>query len=148
MTPRSNGKAVVFLLTLLFLLPLLCSVVDGASGNKRKVKKRVRRTDVANNCRGTAGSTGLGSATTIGTTSGGAKSATGGTTSSGSTTVAGVTLAQLQAALAGNCPTQTSGEMISCVDALPYINAAMAKYGLTDVGEKGTWSGSYLTCPV
>lgn len=38
-----------------------------------------------------------------------------------------VTLAQLTKAFAGNCPPKTTGEVITCKDALPYINAAIKK---------------------
>lgn len=38
-----------------------------------------------------------------------------------------VTLAQLTKAFAGNCPSKTTGEIITCKDALPYINAAIKK---------------------
>jgi len=38
-----------------------------------------------------------------------------------------ITLDQLENAFAGHCPSSTHGEVISCADALPYLNAAIQK---------------------
>jgi len=38
-----------------------------------------------------------------------------------------LTIDELKAAASGLCPTQTSGEVITCEDALPYINTAINK---------------------
>lgn len=38
-----------------------------------------------------------------------------------------ITLPQLTKAFAGHCPKRTSGDAITCKDALPYINAAIKK---------------------
>ncbi|KAF9113268.1 hypothetical protein BGX27_001913 [Mortierella sp. AM989] len=61
-----------------------------------------------------------------------------------------ITLSQLEAAFAGNCPTQTKGEVISCRDALPYINSAIRKYGFRTRGQRAAYiatmayEGGYL----
>jgi hypothetical protein len=39
-----------------------------------------------------------------------------------------LTIDELKAAANGTCPPQTTGEIISCEDALPYINDAINKY--------------------
>lgn len=44
-----------------------------------------------------------------------------------------ITLSQLEEAFAGHCPNSTQGEVISCDDALPYLNAAIQKYGKHDI---------------
>ena len=38
-----------------------------------------------------------------------------------------ITLKQLTKAFAGHCPKKTAGDVITCKDALPYINAAIKK---------------------
>ncbi|KAG0314200.1 hypothetical protein BGZ99_008297, partial [Dissophora globulifera] len=61
-----------------------------------------------------------------------------------------ITLAQLTKAFAGHCPKQTKGDAITCKDALPYINAAIKKYGLTTRGQQAAYianmayEGGYL----
>ncbi|KAF9962769.1 hypothetical protein BGZ65_008054 [Modicella reniformis] len=61
-----------------------------------------------------------------------------------------ITLTQLEAAFAGHCPTITQGEVISCSDALPYINDAIYKYGLSTRGQRAAYianmayEGAYL----
>ncbi|KAG0324134.1 hypothetical protein BG004_003532 [Podila humilis] len=61
-----------------------------------------------------------------------------------------VTLPQLTKAFAGNCPKKTSGDVITCKDALPYINAAIKKYHLKTRGQRAAYianmayEGGYL----
>ncbi|KAG0374605.1 hypothetical protein BGX24_010193 [Mortierella sp. AD032] len=61
-----------------------------------------------------------------------------------------VTLPQLTKAFAGHCPKKTAGDAITCKDALPYINAAIKKYGLKTKGQKAAYianmayEGGYL----
>ncbi|KAF9164440.1 hypothetical protein BGX21_002366 [Mortierella sp. AD011] len=61
-----------------------------------------------------------------------------------------VSLSQLTKAFAGNCPKKTKGEVISCKDALPYINAAIKKYKLKTRGQRAAYiatmayEGGYL----
>ncbi|KAG0365859.1 hypothetical protein BC939DRAFT_490702 [Gamsiella multidivaricata] len=61
-----------------------------------------------------------------------------------------VTLAKLTKAFAGNCPTKTVGDQITCKDALPYINAAIKKYNLKTKGQQAAYiatmayEGGYL----
>ncbi|KAF9410443.1 hypothetical protein BGZ94_001641 [Podila epigama] len=65
-------------------------------------------------------------------------------------TIPKITLKQLQKAFAGNCPAKTQGEVISCKDALPYINAAIKKYKLKTKGQRAAYianmayEGGYL----
>ncbi|OAQ29842.1 hypothetical protein K457DRAFT_19025 [Linnemannia elongata AG-77] len=61
-----------------------------------------------------------------------------------------ITLQQLTKAFAGHCPKKTAGDVITCKDALPYINAAIKKYGLKTKGQKAAYianmafEGGYL----
>ncbi|KAI7829818.1 hypothetical protein BC939DRAFT_440718 [Gamsiella multidivaricata] len=61
-----------------------------------------------------------------------------------------ITLDQLEAAFVGQCPNATQGEVISCSDALPYINDAIKKYGLATRGQRAAYiatmayEGAYL----
>ncbi|KAF9435071.1 hypothetical protein BGZ76_006949 [Entomortierella beljakovae] len=61
-----------------------------------------------------------------------------------------VTLPQLTKAFAGNCPAQTTGEVITCEDALPFINAAIKKFNLRTRGQRAAYianmayEGAYL----
>ncbi|KAF8945807.1 hypothetical protein BGZ47_001944 [Haplosporangium gracile] len=61
-----------------------------------------------------------------------------------------ITLPQLTKAFAGHCPKKTTGDAITCKDALPYINAAIKKYGLKTKGQKAAYiatmayEGGYL----
>ncbi|KAF9909100.1 hypothetical protein EC991_009010 [Linnemannia zychae] len=61
-----------------------------------------------------------------------------------------ITLSQLTKAFAGHCPKKTAGDVITCKDALPYINAAIKKYGLKTKGQKAAYianmayEGGYL----
>ncbi|KAF9582924.1 hypothetical protein BGW38_010574 [Lunasporangiospora selenospora] len=61
-----------------------------------------------------------------------------------------VSLAQLTKAFAGRCPKKTAGEVITCQDALPFINAAIKKYGLKTRGQRAAYianmayEGAYL----
>ncbi|KAG0257179.1 hypothetical protein BG011_004097 [Mortierella polycephala] len=61
-----------------------------------------------------------------------------------------VSLEQLTTAFAGNCPQETVGEVITCKDALPFINAAIKKYGLKTRGQRAAYianmayEGAYL----
>ncbi|KAF9435554.1 hypothetical protein BGZ76_006073 [Entomortierella beljakovae] len=61
-----------------------------------------------------------------------------------------ITLAQLTKAFAGNCPAKTAGDVITCKDALPYINAAIKKYKLKTRGQRAAYianmayEGGYL----
>ncbi|KAF9184365.1 hypothetical protein BGZ51_002939 [Haplosporangium sp. Z 767] len=61
-----------------------------------------------------------------------------------------VSLKQLTKAFAGNCPQKTVGEVITCKDALPFINAAIKKYGLKTRGQRAAYianmayEGGYL----
>ncbi|KAG0035530.1 hypothetical protein BGZ81_006907 [Podila clonocystis] len=50
-----------------------------------------------------------------------------------------LSLAQLQKAMAGNCPQATIGDAITCNDALPYINAAIKKYKLKSKGQRAAY---------
>ncbi|KAF9109783.1 hypothetical protein BGX27_007202 [Mortierella sp. AM989] len=61
-----------------------------------------------------------------------------------------ITLRQLTKAFAGNCPKKTSGDVITCKDALPFINAAIKKYRLKTRGQRAAYianmayEGGYL----
>ncbi|KAF8939789.1 hypothetical protein EDD21DRAFT_90684 [Dissophora ornata] len=61
-----------------------------------------------------------------------------------------ISIAQLTTAFAGNCPPQTTGDAITCKDALPFINAAISKYGLKTKGQQAAYianmayEGGYL----
>ncbi|KAF9914682.1 hypothetical protein BX616_007774 [Lobosporangium transversale] len=61
-----------------------------------------------------------------------------------------VSIAHLQEAFAGNCPSETNDETITCEDALPYINQAIQKYGLRTRGQRAAYianmayEGAYL----
>ncbi|KAF9306799.1 hypothetical protein BGZ74_003356 [Mortierella antarctica] len=61
-----------------------------------------------------------------------------------------ITLPQLTKAFAGHCPKKTSGDAITCKDALPYINAAIKKYNLKTRGQRAAYianmayEGGYL----
>ncbi|KAF9584573.1 hypothetical protein BGW38_005987 [Lunasporangiospora selenospora] len=50
-----------------------------------------------------------------------------------------VTLAQLERALGNDCPPTTTSEAITCQGALPYINAAIKKYGLKSRGQRAAY---------
>ncbi|KAI1319906.1 hypothetical protein EDD11_002581 [Mortierella claussenii] len=54
-------------------------------------------------------------------------------------TAGAVTLNQLTKAFAGKCPPQTTGDAITCKDALPYINAAIKKYNLKTKGQQAAY---------
>ncbi|GJJ69040.1 hypothetical protein EMPS_01386 [Entomortierella parvispora] len=68
----------------------------------------------------------------------------------GGSYIASITIDQLENAFAGHCPNSTHGEVISCVDALPYINAAIQKYNLKTRGQRAAYlatmayEGGYL----
>ncbi|KAF9570439.1 hypothetical protein EC968_001775 [Mortierella alpina] len=61
-----------------------------------------------------------------------------------------IKIAQLERAFAGNCPSQTVGEVITCSDALPYINDAIQRYNLRTRGQRAAYisnmayEGAYL----
>ncbi|KAF9122579.1 hypothetical protein BGX30_001899, partial [Mortierella sp. GBA39] len=55
-----------------------------------------------------------------------------------------LTIDELKAAANGNCPPQTSGEIISCEDALPYINDAITKYNLATRGQRAAYIATML----
>ncbi|KAG0051630.1 hypothetical protein BGZ83_003507 [Gryganskiella cystojenkinii] len=67
-----------------------------------------------------------------------------------STVVNTLAIEQLELAFDGHCPKVTSGEAISCIEALPYINAAIQKYGLKTRGQRAAYlatmayEGAYL----
>ncbi|KAF9149731.1 hypothetical protein BG015_008446 [Linnemannia schmuckeri] len=55
-----------------------------------------------------------------------------------------LTIDELKAAANGTCPPQTSGELISCEDALPYINDAINKYNLVTRGQRAAYIATML----
>ncbi|KAF9940745.1 hypothetical protein BGZ67_006922 [Mortierella alpina] len=61
-----------------------------------------------------------------------------------------IKIAQLERAFAGHCPTQTVGEVITCSDALPFINEAIQRYNLQTRGQRAAYisnmayEGAYL----
>ncbi|KAF9967085.1 hypothetical protein BGZ70_000182 [Mortierella alpina] len=67
-----------------------------------------------------------------------------------------IKLVQLERAFAGHCPNQTIGEVVSCGEALPYINDAigrlfsLSRYGLKTRGQRAAYvsnmayEGAYL----
>ncbi|KAF9280997.1 hypothetical protein BGZ88_011874 [Linnemannia elongata] len=55
-----------------------------------------------------------------------------------------LTIDELKAAANGTCPPQTSGEVISCEDALPYINDAINKYNLATRGQRAAYIATML----
>ncbi|CAO3569917.1 unnamed protein product [Mortierella alpina] len=61
-----------------------------------------------------------------------------------------INLGELTKAFAGHCPTKTAGDVITCKDALPYINAAIQKYKLKTRGQRAAYianmayEGGYL----
>ncbi|KAG0283304.1 hypothetical protein BGZ96_012338 [Linnemannia gamsii] len=55
-----------------------------------------------------------------------------------------LTIDELKAAANGTCPPQTSGELISCEDALPYINDAINKYNLGTRGQRAAYVATML----
>ncbi|KAG0375856.1 hypothetical protein BGX24_008583 [Mortierella sp. AD032] len=55
-----------------------------------------------------------------------------------------LTIDELKAAANGSCPTQTSGELLTCEDALPYINDAVNKYKLVTRGQRAAYISTML----
>ncbi|KAF9919944.1 hypothetical protein FBU30_010352 [Linnemannia zychae] len=55
-----------------------------------------------------------------------------------------LTITELKAAANGTCPTHTVGEVISCEDALPYINDAINKYNLSTRGQRAAYISTML----
>ncbi|KAF9928946.1 hypothetical protein BGZ67_006644 [Mortierella alpina] len=61
-----------------------------------------------------------------------------------------INLGELTKAFAGHCPKKTTGDVITCKDALPYINAAIKKYNLKTRGQRAAYianmayEGAYL----
>ncbi|KAF9956157.1 hypothetical protein BGZ72_002982 [Mortierella alpina] len=61
-----------------------------------------------------------------------------------------IKIAQLERAFAGHCPNQTVGEVITCGDALPYINDAIHRHNLKTRGQRAAYianmayEGAYL----
>ncbi|KAI1316319.1 hypothetical protein EDD11_010098 [Mortierella claussenii] len=46
---------------------------------------------------------------------------------------------EMEQAFAGNCPMETTSEVISCQDALPFINDSIQKYGLKTRGQRAAY---------